>query len=177
MKQAAAGLERLFLQDEDRRAHTDAAAFLTAYLLGLPVFSYKCDANSAFKLLQISSRNTTENTIDVLNCYRQPLRSVIQNPARLLSSSINENNNSDDKMEVDIYLAKITSVNYKSKNIPNSSKSLLLDYGRVLVWLLAPVAAEQSKYGQMIYSDPRRCVLSFTTDVEVTNEFLGLDGS
>ena len=44
-------------------------------------------------------------------------------------------------------------------NAPSASqKDDMLGLGRVLIWLMAPVAAEYLKYGKTVVSDPRRSV-------------------
>lgn len=40
-----------------------------------------------------------------------------------------------------------------------TSDSRMFNLGRILVWLMAPVAAEHLKYGQTIVADPRRYII------------------
>jgi hypothetical protein len=64
IRQAAAGLDRLILRDEERQAHCDGSAFLAGYLLGLPCFCYKADVSEAVRLLSDAAES--------LSVYKQP---------------------------------------------------------------------------------------------------------
>ena len=64
LRQAAAGLERLVLSDDERQSHCDGAAFLVGYLLGLPCFCFRPDVVEALKLLR--------EYPELLNVYKQP---------------------------------------------------------------------------------------------------------
>lgn len=64
LKQASAGLERLVLKDAERETHSDGAAFLVGYLLGLPCFCFRPDVTEALKMLR--------DDPECLDFYRQP---------------------------------------------------------------------------------------------------------
>ena len=51
LRKAVAGLDRLVLADAERESHSEAAAFLTGYLLGLPSFCYQPDVPEALRML------------------------------------------------------------------------------------------------------------------------------
>jgi hypothetical protein len=55
-----------------------------------------------------------------------------------------------------LYQTKIDSKGRAMINTDRGSEEILFDSGRVLVWLMAPVAAEMLKYGKTLFSDPRR---------------------
>ncbi len=92
---ALAGLNRLFLRDPEREARVQAAAFLSAYLLGLPCF-----------------------------CFGPTVLEAARLPAEV-----------DDFREA---LGSTAGLN------------------RLLVYLLAPVAAEAANHVQLVASDPRQ---------------------
>lgn len=144
IKLAKAGLDRLVLRDRSRELHSDAAAFLVGYLLGLPCFCYKADISEALRMF-LDHRIAMES-------YRQPLANSL-----LLSSQ-----------KSSWFAFGTSSTVSKEKSLGDLSVLVPLDayvtgletdavgLGRVLVWLMAPVAAEVLKYGQSIMSDPRR---------------------
>lgn len=90
------GLNRLFLRDPEREARAQAAAFLSAYLLGLPCFCFSPSVLEAARLPN-----------EVGNDFGDVLRSTA-------------------------------------------------GLHRLLVYLLAPVAAEEANHVQLVASDPRQ---------------------
>ena len=52
LKYAAAGVDRLVLSDAEREYHSEAAAFLSAYMLGLPCFCFQPEVSEAVKMLR-----------------------------------------------------------------------------------------------------------------------------
>jgi hypothetical protein len=140
LKSAISGFDRLLLRDTDRQAHIDAAAFMVGYLLGLPCFCFQPDLTEAMKMLKDNPSS--------LQVYQQPASK------ELLSLSKNDSLSSDTELQTtgSNMLDKMAQMNNK-KSIRIDS---LMSLGRVLVWLMAPVAAESLKYGTTFFSDPRR---------------------
>jgi len=155
IRKAAAGLERLLLSDDERVAHCDGSALLVGYLMGLPCFCFRPDVVEAVKLLKESP--------DSLDAYKQPAaakrRPVTgssssfmkmfqgglgdkRKPAESVSMSIQ-------RVDLDADLSIYTDVGDKE-----AASQRLLRVGRLLIWLIAPVAAETMKYGKTIVSDP-----------------------
>lgn len=168
LRLAIAGLERLVLRDEERQAHVDASAFLVGYLLGLPCFCYKPEVNEALKMLQGSPDN--------LDVYKQvPYRrqqsqkkasggsgwgldqmlsqfksKVPAAPPSSANATLLQSSSSS--------LRTAESIPSTRTDVPVTAAESILNNGRVLIWLLTPVAAEYQRYGQTILSDPRRQV-------------------
>lgn len=168
LKQAAAGFERLSLRDKERDAYTESSAFLVGYLLGLPCFCFQPDVSEALKLLR-----TCPGALDV---YKQPVAMMAKARGGSGSSSGSSifgdilggigitglksnkaalatrgsNLDSQDKAEANARLLK------QFINVDDSARADLLGLSRLLVWLVAPVAAETLKYGRSVVSDPRR---------------------
>jgi hypothetical protein len=163
LKVAAAGFERLSLRDPQRDAYTEASAFLVGYLLGLPCFCFKPDAAEALKLLRVSPGS--------LDVYKQPVALLGAGKGKGPSSS-----SSSFSLAFNLKMAPSSSsaasaaaaAAGESKeeansrllkallDVDGSSKADLAGLSRLLVWLVAPVAAETIKYGSTVSSDPRR---------------------
>eukprot|EP01031_Cornospumella_fuschlensis_P031596 gene31596-38184_t len=168
LKQAVAGLERLVLKDEERQAHVDASAFLAGYLLGLPCFPYKPDVREATKMAGEAA---------ALTVYQQQLvRSLKANKGggksdketkekggmnfeRILGEIKGSLGGGKGK-GADIQQQSVTSPSQSPLPLPGTpvidEEDQVFNIGRVLIWLLTPVAAEQLRYGQTVISDPRR---------------------
>lgn len=164
LKQAAAGFERLSLRDKERDAYTESSAFLVGYLLGLPCFCFQPDVSEALKLLR-----TCPGALDV---YKQPVAMMAkarggsgssifggilggigitgQKSNKAALATRDSNLDSQDKAEANARLLK------QFLNVDDSARADLLGLSRLLVWLVAPVAAETLKYGRSVVSDPRR---------------------
>jgi hypothetical protein len=166
LKVAAAGFERLSLRDPQRDAYTEASAFLVGYLLGLPCFCFKPDAAEALKLLRVSPGS--------LDVYKQPVALLGAGKGKGPSSS-----SSSFSLAFNLKMAPSSSSSSSSSaasaaaageskeeansrllkallDVDGSSKADLAGLSRLLVWLVAPVAAETIKYGSTVSSDPRR---------------------
>ena len=52
LRDAAAGFQRLVLQDEEREEFVEASGLMLGYLLGLPCFAYEPDVSEAIKVLR-----------------------------------------------------------------------------------------------------------------------------
>ena len=129
LRKAAAGLDRLVLADAERESHSEAAAFLTGYLLGVPSFCYQPDVPEALRMLAD---------------YRESMSVFKRKAARDGRSP-----------PVSASDATCTSLAYVEPDVGGGGDTPGLALGRVLVWMLAPVAAEQLRYGQAVVSDPR----------------------
>ena len=57
------------MRDSERETHSDGAAFLVGYLLGLPCFCFKPDVAEALIMLRDSP--------EALNLYRQPKAALV----------------------------------------------------------------------------------------------------
>jgi hypothetical protein len=165
---AIAGIDRLILKDNERQAHCDAASFLSGYLLGLPCFCYQSDVSEALKLLRESS--------ELLNVYKQKkinpnnfkLKStgnffstffseIISGKSESSSSRNNEINSNDDEKNYmkeknfakgsDSFLMTLN----QSNELKSRQEESLINLGRVLIWLMAPVVAESLRYGMIYY--------------------------
>jgi len=130
LRKAAAGLDRLVLADAERESHCEGAAFLSGYMLGLPSYCYKPDVPEALRMLMD---------------YRESMSVFKQQAARALTASrpVSE---SDTDMVLTYFV---------EPEVGGDGDSPGLALGRVLVWMLAPVAAEQLRYGKTVVSDPR----------------------
>eukprot|EP01039_Chlorochromonas_danica_P002026 gene2025-2209_t len=166
LRLAVAGLERLVLRDEERQAHVDASAFLVGYLLGLPCFCYKPEVNEALKMLQ--------GLPDNLDVYKQVPYRRQQNQRKASGGSGWGLDQMLSQFKSKVPAASPpstnTSLSQSSSSSPLTEESIpstrtevqvtaaesILNNGRVLIWLLTPVAAESQRYGQTILSDPRR---------------------
>lgn len=128
-------------------------------LIGLPCFCFQPDLAEAIKMLKDNSNS--------LNIYKQPA-----NTRKLIAfetASLTDGNKSEDSDKKSIgrgieveqsnplslfksseSIRQVTLVEAKGTDeailIPPESKSISL--GRVLIWLMAPVAAEYLKYGK-----------------------------
>jgi len=158
IRKAAAGLERLLLSDEERVAHCDGSALLVGYLLGLPCFCYRPDVVEAVKLLKESP--------DSLDAFKQPAaatasarrRSATTSGSSFMKMIRGDKSESSlsmvQRVDLDADLSIYTDMD---DDEGERSPSRLLRVGRLLIWLIAPVAAETMKYGTTIVSDPERC--------------------
>jgi len=133
MKSAISGFDRLVLRDNDRVMHCDSAAFLVGYLLGLPCFPFKPDTVEALKLI----RDHPES----LEIYKQPL-AIGKSKGTISNKKITD-------------IVKDTNPTFDLPSLPNNSNDII-SLGRLLIWLMAPVAAENMKYGKLIVSDARK---------------------
>ena len=61
-----------------------------------------------------------------------------------------------EEVEESLSLFTLPSIPTLKKSTSENESEELIGLGRVLVWLMAPVAAEYLKYGKTIVSDPRR---------------------
>jgi hypothetical protein len=171
LRQAAAGLERLVLKDADRENHSDGAAFLVGYLLGLPCFCFKPDVTEALKMLRDSPES--------LEVYRQPKAQMTSSGGGSggvfgkkkesvgggmlgdilgkLSMSSSSSSSGTGKVDMKDVVGE-GSTNFALPSITDraAGRGDIFSVARVLVWLMAPVAAEQLKYGKLIVSDARR---------------------
>ena len=143
------------MKDEERQSHVDAAAFLGGYILGLPCFPFKADVSEAYNMLT--------DTPGSLFVYKQPVRkslssskgsdeenigifqNILQQVKEKLTSTSTLSTQESLPVKSDILSKALADIDAeKMKN-----EELLLGVGRVLVWLLVPVAAEQLKYGEL----------------------------
>ncbi len=199
VKAAAAGIDRLVLKDPERENHTEAAAFLAGYFLGLPCFCFLPDVGEAMR----SMRDYPGS----LDAYKQP-RAVKAAAAAAAAAVATASANSPssggrgvgsllDKLKRGSSTTSTTSTTtgtsssssafgqiMESSDITSTlsteaaeaardasvqaafGRSLMLlndvrtvdtlGLGRVLVWMMAPVAAEKIKYGKTVVSDPKR---------------------
>jgi len=167
LKVAAAGFERLSLRDPQRDAYTEASAFLVGYLLGLPCFCFKPDAAEALKLLRASPGS--------LDVYKQPVALLGAGKAKAKGSSSSSSSSfafsmkkapSSSSSSSSSSAAAASAGESKEEansrllkallDVDASSKADMAGLSRLLVWLVAPVAAETIKYGSTVSSDPRR---------------------
>ena len=157
-------------RDVERQAHSDGAAFLCGYLLGLPCFCFQPDVTESLKLLTGSPQT--------LNVYKQPMAKLISdaklNKNEKASSTIEQDDDIVTKMvksftsvasssqaSLDIKTIenqRLSSV--QQKQLQTLSQKVISDnlsedpnmfaLSRVLIWLMAPVAAETLKYGTFL---------------------------
>eukprot|EP01038_Epipyxis_sp_PR26KG_P005444 gene5444-7537_t len=155
IRQAVAGFDRLILRDAERESHCDGSAFLIGYLLGLPCFCYKPDVIEALKM--------TKDAPLTLSAYKQPKALKVKSSIGGLFNDLKKGfviNSKNDKLLPKESGSSISDLDiefdiYSETDDPK--KEGLLGLGRILIWLMAPVAAEQLKYGKTVISDPRRC--------------------
>lgn len=191
LKYAAAGVDRLVLSDAEREYHSEAAAFLSAYMLGLPCFCFQPEVSEAVKMLRDAPGS--------LSAYKQPQARFRPAPKNTETSnqsngffglnmnlggggggnkrkeSSSKGSGSGGREEgVMANIMKTTSLALRGEEVEEtyqvSRKAVeeaLVDtqsiqsadiagLGRVLVWIMSPVAAEMQRYGKTIVSDPRR---------------------
>lgn len=173
LKQAVSGLERLILKDDERQAHVDASAFLAGYLLGLPCFPYKPDEREATKMAREAAALTVyqQQVVRTLKANKQRNKGDNKETdgkgsmtfERLLGefkNSLGGGKGNGKEVEIQKSPSSLTS---SAPTLPMPAVIPVIDeedqvfnIGRVLIWLLTPVAAEQLKYGQTMVSDPRR---------------------
>ncbi len=172
LRQAASGIERLILRDDARQSFIDASGFLTGYILGLPCYCYKPDVIEALKML--------EEYPTSLTAYQQPAVTRLMNSNRQQAMRDETAQKRFDRVLADMK-SKVLPLSIKDTNneIVASSKQLqsnrveedraavsketqLLNSGRVLVWLMAPVAAEVMRYGKFRFF--RSIILSLYSD-------------
>ena len=170
IKTVIAGIDRLILKDKDRENHSDSAAFLLGYILGLPCFCYQPDVKEALGMF-LESRGSME-------VYRQPiLKNILKSKDMKDGNSMSNSNGNSAGFIQDLFSTFSTSFKIPSKQKDSSISSNatvgsssvgssiivppmstpdideendLFGVGRVLVWLMAPVAAEVLKYGKRI---------------------------
>lgn len=148
LRMAAAGLERLTLRDSERESHCEAAAFLAGYLMGLPCFCFQPDAMQALRMFSGSSA--------ALSAFKQPLaRSVSQPKSAAAANLFDAAKNAFGSASKPV--TEVTLYSIPELPVATGPDDDVLALGRVLVWLMAPVAAEKLKYGKSQLSDPRRC--------------------
>ena len=147
LRKAAAGLDRLVLADAEREAHADGAAFLLGYLLGLPSFCYQPDVPESLRMLQD---------------YRESMSIFKQRAAKSLAMP-QETADGDSSRALAYFV---------EPHVGGAGDTPGLAVGRILVWLLAPVAAEQLRYGKNIVADPRTA----TRLLQVLESEQGLQG-
>lgn len=165
LRQAANGIERLILRDESRQSFVDAAGFLTGYILGLPCFCYKPDVIEALKMLeeypislsayqQSSFRNSPFRSSAQQSPQRDETTQIkFENALNVMKNAIQKSPSSTNIVNVD---SANSNTNGNSRNQNSNSKEeemtreeQIFNLGRVLVWLMAPVAAESMKYGNL----------------------------
>ena len=140
IKSAISGFDRLVLRDTDREMHCDGAAFLVGYLLGLPCFPFKTDTVEALKLLR--------DHPEALEVYKQPVATTTT--TNRMKGVVVSNKKITD-------IVKDGNPIFDLPPLPNSSSNNdILSLGRVLIWLMAPVAAENLKYGKLVVADARK---------------------
>lgn len=127
IKLAFAGFDRLLSRDPERQAHSDGAALLLGYLLGLPCFCFQPDITEALKMLKEGS--------DSLLSYQKYQKGVPSTSTKSPTSVF------DSLQKLSLF--KVPSGREESPAKENKSLAI----SRVLVWLMAPVAAEYLKYG------------------------------
>lgn len=136
---AIAGFDRLFLKDSDRQAHIDGSALLLGYLLGLPCFCFQPDVAEALKMLK--------DNVNSLNAYKQTSRNkkllVFDKDCKYLANYVTTTVNDNTSLRTDI-MSLNNPTTYTDLVSPESKTFSL---ARVLIWLMAPVAAESLKYG------------------------------
>mmetsp|Transcript_8471 Transcript_8471/g.12622 ORF Transcript_8471/g.12622 Transcript_8471/m.12622 type:complete len:515 (+) Transcript_8471:2-1546(+) len=164
IRQAAAGLDRLILRDDERQAHCDGSAFLAGYLLGLPCFCYKADVGEAIRLLgdapnslvvykqPAALKASAAASVMGLMDSAAPSRSSFGQLFQGFKGSLGMGANADSPASSSS--AEIINILPPEPTLEEEEK--LFGVGRILVWLMAPVAAEYLKYGKTILSDPRR---------------------
>lgn len=167
---AVAGLDRIVLKDAERDSHCDSASFLTGYLLGLPCFCFRPDAAEGLKMLRDSASLLQSykqpKALDITTAKNDPVKSSTD----FLKSFFNFNQGARPSKgkateetvapkvvaaspdSTSTFLARLDNVRVQNGDLPPSAVGAdadadLLGFGRVLVWLLAPVAAESLKYG------------------------------
>ena len=194
LKAAAAGVDRLVLRDAEREYHSESAAFLLGYLLGLPCFCFQPEVSEAVKMLRDSPGS--------LSAYKQPLARISSRvagegsrgsstgdgPFQGLFAGMNlgpyinkgeqggvtappAQNGAGDMLND---IMKSTGLSLRGEEVEETyqvSKKVIKDslietgsitaaditsLGRVLVWMMSPVAAEMQRYGKTVVSDPRR---------------------
>lgn len=189
LKLAAAGVDRLVLNDAEREYHSESAAFLSAYMLGLPCFCFQPEVSEAVKMLRDAPGS--------LSAYKQPRARFRPTPKSSETSTQNsgffglnmnlggggssknkkENSGSSGSVGGEGVMANImksTSLALRREEVEETYqvsreavKESLIDtesiqsadvagLGRVLVWIMSPVAAEVQRYGKTVVSDPRR---------------------
>lgn len=169
---AAAGIERLVLADDERQYHCDGAAFLAGYLLGLPCFCFRPDVLEALKLLReypdcldgykqpLAQRASPQQQAgrgggafgvgNLFSSSKEPVTKAATaggGSAGTTTGSSRTNAVADtlNTMLAPYNAAAAAAARRSSTEELKSERDLAL--GRVLVWLMAPVAAEQLKYG------------------------------
>jgi len=122
------GLGRLFNVDTERDCQCEAAAFIAAYGLGLPVFAFRPNSLEAAVLVLESIRGKEDDEQELEEVDTQ--------------SSSNGSRGSNQKYPLTIK--------------PKPLDPLISDDGimKILVWLMAPVAYESSLHPQLFSSDP-----------------------
>ncbi len=158
LRSAAAGIDRLISSEKEREYHCDGASFLIGYLLGIPSFCYQSSVLDSLKLLQ--------ETPDALQLYKQ---SKSLEASKVSSNKIKVNfftnmfdsvrgskPDSSRLVRLDNYtttefLAKLSRDVYMEWQLSSTRDSVLLAVGRVLVWEMAPVAAEYLRYGKTLH--------------------------
>ena len=136
LKKAASGFDRLVVKDEERENYCESSAFVAGYLLGLPSFCYLPDVTESLRMIDnMYKKNKRTNQKDSSNDSSNDSDGVS-----------NDGNNCRNNYGLSVFQ---TNVDYREENY-----GLLL--GRILVWLLVPVAAENMRYDSSIVSDPRQ---------------------
>jgi hypothetical protein len=153
LRMAAAGLDRLTLRDSEREQHCESAALVAGYTLGLPCFCFRPDTLEALRMFRDSPR--------ALDAYKQPRAryaksaavSTLSSTGSMLESAMRSFKSQTGGSSKQPSLATLIIPPIISTVDPETDVFAL---GRVLVWLMAPVAAEKLKYGSSVLSDPRR---------------------
>lgn len=170
VKAAIAGFDRLLLKDNMRDADGDSAAFVVGYLLGLPCFCFRPDVTEALKLI-LDHRSSME-------AYQQTALPTGRSPFGSTSVRVDKAPQTEQNM-IQSVMSALSSGSFIGLGSGSGSSAgagrsgagtgLMLfsqptadvEYdvfgvGRVLIWLMAPVAIETLKYGKTITSDPKR---------------------
>lgn len=182
IKDGIAGVERLILRDNQRQAHCDAAAFLGGYLLGLPCFCYQPDVIESLKMItdtplafnafqqpkssNVAAIQPTQSTSDGnFKSILDDFKISFQLPSG--GSDSKPKPPSGDMMTVKqmtvasrvpgFDLDRELALSLDRSIGKNEKMDQMLGFGRLMVWMMTPVAAEQLKYGKTVLSDPRRC--------------------
>eukprot|EP00640_Fibrocapsa_japonica_P001373 CAMPEP_0113948138 /NCGR_PEP_ID=MMETSP1339-20121228/68690_1 /TAXON_ID=94617 /ORGANISM="Fibrocapsa japonica" /LENGTH=410 /DNA_ID=CAMNT_0000955061 /DNA_START=176 /DNA_END=1408 /DNA_ORIENTATION=- /assembly_acc=CAM_ASM_000762 len=116
VKQAAAGLQRLFTRDVERECNSQAASLLTAYLLGLPCYPFNPNVLEAMRLLKKPPADM-EDAVEGNQAWWQGLLAPTAEPAENMTT---------------------------------------MGIHRILVWLMASVAAESANHPTLLVSNPRQ---------------------
>ncbi|KAJ1419423.1 hypothetical protein B484DRAFT_400194 [Ochromonadaceae sp. CCMP2298] len=205
LRKAAAGVERLVLVDAERQAHCDGSAFLVGYLLGLPCFAFTPDVLEAVRLLREcpaaldvykqpaalkagmgmgmgrGGGSITSSFNALFKDFKKSLKMSDEEAEQEGEGKESkgkgkgkEGDKGGSKKGQELDLDQDLDVYLDSRDRGVDRR---LGLGRVLVWMMAPVAGEYLKYGKTVLSDPRRCEFLLDVLAGISNEGVGSEGS